>query len=364
MNFETLGPNTTNSYIFKGSETMPFLAPRGICVANGHLFVSDTGRNRVFIWKDLPTSEYKEPDVILGQSDITETGRNSGGVVTARSLHYPSGLWSDGTKLVVADAWNHRVLIWLSLPSENGQPADVVLGQPNFESNRPNVQGIGNDPSPKTLNWPYGVFSNGKSLWVADTGNRRILCYNEIPGTNFAPADRVIGKPDFKSRDYENNEPIWPYSVKVGPKGQMVVADTQFYRNLLWTNVGEAHSKQADIIIGQPDFNASGQNQFGLSPSQKSLNWTYDACFYKEGLLVNDTGNSRILWFENIPKNHDAQATAVIGKRDFTTGSENKETMYGTSSSLYWPFSIATENNRLFIADTGNHRLVITELLF
>jgi len=364
MNFETLGKHVTNSYVFKGSEEMPFLAPRGVFATKRNLFVSDTGRNRIFIWKDLPTTEYQEPNVILGQSDVSETGRNSGGEVTASTLHYPSGIWSNGKILMVADAWNHRVLLWYSLPTKNGQPADVVLGQPNFESNQPNVGGIGNNPSAQTLNWPYGIFSDGKSLWIADTGNRRILYYDEIPKANFAPADGVIGKPDFSTRDYENHQPIWPYSVKVNTKKQMVVADTQFYRNLFWNNLDKAFSKPADIIIGQTDFDACGQNQFGLFPSSKSLNWTYDACFYKNGLLVNDTGNSRILWFEKIPTKNNAEATVVIGKRDFKTGSENKETLMGTSSSLYWPFSITTQENKLIIADTGNHRMVITDLKF
>ncbi len=364
MNFETLGPHVNNSYVFKGSNRMPFLAPRGIFTADNHLFVSDTGRNRVFIWNSIPISEYQEPDVVLGQLEIEDTGRNSGGEVTASTLQYPSGIWSDGKILVVADAWNHRVLIWHSIPTENGQPADVVLGQPDFESNKTNVSGIGNDPTARTLNWPYGVFSDGTCLWIADTGNRRILYYNEIPKSNYSSAKKVIGKPNFMTRDYENNEPIWPYSVKVNSKNEMVVADTQFYRNLIWNNANEAFSKPANIIIGQTDFDACGQNQLGLFPSSKSLNWTYDACFYKDGLLVNDTGNSRILWFDKVPTNQNTEATAVIGKRDFKTGSENKETLNGSSSSLYWPFSITTDENKLIIADTGNHRVVITELKF
>ena len=312
----------------------------------------------------MPTAEFQEPDVILGQSDVSETSRNSGGEITASTLHYPSGVWSDGKLLIVGDAWNHRVLIWHSIPTESGQPADVVVGQPDFNSNQPNVIGIGNDPSAKTLNWPYGIFSDGNSLWIADTGNRRILFYNDIPKTNYVAADKVIGKANFETRDYENLEPIWPYSVKVNAKKQMVVADTQFYRNLIWNNVDEAFLKPADVIVGQVDFDACGQNQFGLFPSPKSLNWTYDACFYKDGLLVNDTGNSRILWFESIPENNNIEATAVIGKRDFKTGSENKETLQGTSSSLYWPFSLSTQGNKLIIADTGNHRVVITDLKF
>ena len=225
MNFETLGPNVANPYLFKGAKEMPFLAPRGVYTSNGCLFVSDTGRNRVFIWKEIPKEEYKDPDIILGQANVSDTGRNSGGEVTAQSLQYPSGIWRDGHKLVVADAWNHRVLIWHSMPTKNGQRADVVLGQPDFNSNQPNVLGIGANPTASSLHWPYGVFSDGEKLWIADTGNRRILFYENLPTENFSPADKVIGKPDFHTRDYENHEPIWPYSVKVNTKGQMVVAD-------------------------------------------------------------------------------------------------------------------------------------------
>lgn len=362
MKFETLGPHVKNPYLFKGSKDTPFLAPRGVVVANDHLLVSDTGRNRVFIWKRIPQNEYCEPDLVLGQSQLSDTGRNSGGKVSATTLHYPSGIWSDGTVLIIADAWNHRVMIWNTFPTQNAQPADIVLGQPNFRSNAPNVQGLGHEPAAHTLHWPYGVFSDGKSLWIADTGNRRILFYRNLPTSNYQAADEVIGKSSFTTRDFENTEPIWPYSVKVSAKGQMVVADTQFYRTLIWNNMEDAFSEPANTIVGQTDFNGSGQNQYGLFPTSRSLNWTYDACFHKNGLLVNDTGNSRILWFEEVPKGNNPEATAVIGKRDFNTGSENKETLMGTSSSLYWPFSITTYNERLFIADTGNHRIVITEL--
>jgi len=363
MNFETLGKQVTNSRIFKGSKQMPFLAPRGVFVAKNLLFVSDTGRNRVFIWKGIPTSEHQEPDIVLGQSDVSKTGRNSGGDVTANTLQYPSGIWSDGKILVVGDAWNHRVLIWHTIPTENGQAADVVLGQPDFASNQPNVTGIGNDPSAQTLNWPYGVFSDGERLWIADTGNRRILYYNAIPIENYAAADKVIGKPTFTTRDYNNDEPIWPYSVKINGKGQMAVADTQFYRVLVWNNNEDAFLKPADIIIGQDNFDACGQNQFRLAPEANTMNWTYDACFYKDGILINDTGNSRILKFDEIPTKNNPSANALIGREDFITSSEFKGNMHGTDSAIYWPFSIITQGDTLFIADTGNHRLVITELI-
>ncbi|MEM1337070.1 MAG: hypothetical protein AAF634_00200 [Bacteroidota bacterium] len=363
MDFSTLGPHVAHPYIFKGSSLKPFLAPRGVHVVNNMLFVSDTGQNRVFVWYELPTTLHRDPDIVLGQQSVGASGRNAGGAVSSQSLHYPSGIWSDGDRLVVADAWNHRVLIWHQLPRENGQAADVVLGQADFTSNQPNAKGIGTDPTAKTLHWPYGVFSDGKRLWIADTGNRRILFYETLPKRNYAPADKVIGKPNFTTRDYENHEPIWPYALRINTNGVLAVADTQFYRTLLWYNWEEAFRTPADVIIGQSDFDAAGQNQFGLFPDAHTLNWTYDLCFYKEGLLVNDTGNSRLLYFRSIPKENNTKADAVIGKRDFKTGSENKDTIVGTDSSLYWPFSICVQEQQLIVADTGNHRILITELV-
>ena len=44
------------------------------------------------------------------------------------------------------------------------------------------------------------------------------------------------------------------------------------------------------------------------------------------------------------------------------TSSEFKGNMHGTKSAIYWPFSITTEGDTLFVADTGNHRLVICDL--
>ena len=142
----------------------------------------------------------------------------------------------------------------------------------------------------------------------------------------------------------------------------MAIADTQFYRILVWNDKNDAFSRPANIIIGQENFNACGQNQFRLSPEANTLNWTYDACFYKEGILVNDTGNSRVLGFDSIPKTNNAPADWLIGRPDFQTSSEYKGNLTGTQSAIYWPFSITTQNNQLFIADTGNHRIIICDL--
>ncbi|MEO1260399.1 MAG: hypothetical protein AAFZ15_16500 [Bacteroidota bacterium] len=352
----------TKTRVFKGAEDSPLLAPRGVFLINNRLLVADTAQNRLFIWNELPASEFQKPDIVLGQTAKAKTGRNASGKVSASSLFYPSGIWSDGEKLIVADAWNHRVLIWWQMPGRDGQPADTVVGQPDFISNDPNVTGIGQPPSAQSLNWPYGVFSDGKQLWIADTGNRRVLYFKNIPTNNYTAADQVIGKPNFQERDYDHHDPIWPYSVKISASGAMAVTDTQYYRVLLWHDWKTAFHQKADVIIGQPSFESNGQNQFGWFPKANTLNWCYDTCFYKKGLWVADTGSSRILWFEELPKEHDTPADNLLGQDNFTTGSENKNTIWSTEGSLYWPFQICIEGSTMVAADTGNHRIVINHL--
>ncbi len=349
---------------FLGGLDNPLLAPRGVLLAGHKLIVADTGQNRVFIWNELPRRKHQEPDVVLGQQAKTDTGRNAGGTTNASTLLYPSGLWSDGKRLLVADAWNHRVLIWTTFPSKDGQPADIVIGQKDFTGNAPNLEGVGKLPTAQSLYWPYGLYSDGQQLWIADTGNRRILYYQQIPEHSFAAADGVIGKPNFTERDYDHLDPIWPYSVKVSPSGALAITDTQYYRVLLWQDWRNAFEQPADRIIGQAAFADNGQNQYGWSPQAHTLNWCYDSCFYKDSIWVADTGNSRVLWFPEWPAENNSPAAALLGQDNFHTGIENKNTIQSTESSLYWPFHLCIENQTMAIADTGNHRIIINQLRF
>ncbi|MEM9328622.1 MAG: hypothetical protein AAGA85_23350 [Bacteroidota bacterium] len=349
--------------IFRGDPESPFLAPRGVWLHNGILVVADTGQNRVFIWKQLPRSEVQSPDIVLGQESVQETGRNAGQAVGPDSLQYPSGVWTDGEKLIVADAWNHRVLIWHTFPSQNGTPADVVLGQKDFLGNEPNAEGVGAGCNERTLYWPYGVHCDGERLFIADTGNRRVMYYNSIPTSSFSAADGVIGKEDFVTRDYEPQQPIWPYSIRISERGALAITDTQFFRVLLWKDWRSAEAGASpDQIVGQPDLVANGQNQYGLSPGPNSLNWCYDSFFHKDGILVADTANSRIKWHDSLFSANNPAASDLLGQPNFTTGSENVANLECTSKTLYWPFSICSNAGRLAIADTGNHRVIINKI--
>lgn len=332
------------------------LAPRGVFLHKNILVVSDTGNNRVLVWKHWHVNAVSQPDLILGGQ---QAGMANKKTVSAASLQYPSGIWTNGEMLMVADAWNHRVLIWKSFPGNDAQPADVVIGQPDCYSNEPNVAGIGKAPSANSLYWPYGLYCDGKSVWISDTGNRRILFFESVPEKDFAPATAVIGQPDFTSRDYDSQQAVWPYSVKINNAGGMLVADTQYYRVLYWKHWSDALKTRPALIFGQPHLDSNGQNQFRLKPSAETLNWCYDACFIENGVAIADTGNSRILLWDDMPIVNAQPAVGLIGQKHFEVVGESSLSMkFNTTNEMYWPFAVNNHEDILVVADTGNHRIL------
>lgn len=163
-----------------------------VYMGGGKLVVADTRNNRVMIWNTIPTTDGANADLVLGQTGFTNCVASS--VVSASTLSIPTAVWTDGTKLVVADGNNSRVLIWNTFPTSNNQPADVVLGQANFFTSA--VQ----PTSASSLNNPWdGVFSDGTQLFVSDSGNNRTLIWNSFPTRNGQAADVVLGQPNFVS---------------------------------------------------------------------------------------------------------------------------------------------------------------------
>ena len=155
------------------------------------LAVADTANNRIMIWKSIPTTIGQPADIELGQPDFKTVLQGSQQVVDNKSLRSPQGVWIQNGKLFVADTQNHRVLIWNSIPTQNRQPADVVLGQANFNvAVQPDLTKATTDAHANTLLNPVSVSSDGMRLYVADLGNNRVLIWNSIPTTNQAAGRR------------------------------------------------------------------------------------------------------------------------------------------------------------------------------
>ena len=158
-------------------------------IGGGRLVVSDSDHHRILVYLTVPAAAGAVPDLVLGQADFTSCDSNRGGAVAADTLNYPTGIWTDGERLIVADGDNNRVLVWTTFPTENGQAADVVLGQPDFTSD---ASGVG----ASAFVFPYHLDANGNQLVVGDDGNYRFLVWNAIPTANGTPADVVLGQVD------------------------------------------------------------------------------------------------------------------------------------------------------------------------
>lgn len=114
----------------------------------------------------LSLLHFEDAYILLSGIDFNNTG---GSLL----FNHPMGIASDGTRLLLADTRNNRVLIWNTLPEGNVEP-DIVLGQENFTTN-------GQGTSLSQLNWPAGVATAEGKVIVVDTHNDRILIWNTFP---------------------------------------------------------------------------------------------------------------------------------------------------------------------------------------
>ena len=318
------------------------------------VFVCDRANNRVLIFNSIPATDNTAADVVIGQPDLTSNTANNGGV-SDKSLYIPNSIWTDGNKLLVADMYNNRVLIYNTIPTSNHAAADVVIGQPDMTSNTPNNGGV----SDRSMNGPDGVYSDGTRLFVAEYPNNRVLIYNTIPTSNHAAADVVIGQPDMTSNT-PNNGGVSAESLKapveVYTNGtKLFVADYGNHRVLIYNTIPTSNRAAADVVLGQPDMTSNERNNGGISG--KSLNNPVGV--YSDGtrLFVADYVNNRVLIYNTVPTSNYTTADVVIGQPDMTSNTINNGGV--SERSLNYPYSIYNDGTRLLIADRNNNRIAI-----
>jgi hypothetical protein len=278
-----------------------FAGGGGVSYAAGKLWATDRENERALLWSPSPTNTSGVNAArVIGQTTFS-TG---GGGLTAATFDGdegggPYGIWTNGTKVIVADPNNHRVLIWNDVAS-NGEAADVVLGQPNFTTNA-----VADPPTSRSLRWPRRVYVSGSRLYVGDNFNHRVLVWNSIPTTSYAPADFVIGQADFATRGPNANQ-----GSTVNPNG------------------------------------------FGSDGAGGIVAWN-------NSLFVSDTSNGRVMVFSPIPSASHPAATRVLG-------GNNLATSYGMSSPSPTthgrPYGLAVASGKLYVADWKFNRVVAFEL--
>jgi NHL repeat len=333
--------------------------PRGVCLhPDGSFWVADTGHHRVLGWRKVPTVDDTPADILVGQPAFGREGRNAKGPVTAATLNVPTGIVAFRGGLAVADPWNHRVLIWRQLPTGPECPADIILGQSVLDGALANR---GADaPTAATLHWPYGVAEVAGRLVVCDTGNRRVLVW-EDPQETGQPADLVLGQDSFTCRDENAGAAVssrsmrWPH-MAVGWQGGLAVADAGNNRVMVWTALPLAHGQPADAVLGQGAMQDCDLNRAAYYPSSMAMNMPYALAVLQGRLVVGDTANSRLLGFSETAMG--AHADRLTGQPDFAAKGDNRWGM-AERDSLCWPYGLSALGSTVAVADSGNNRVLI-----
>lgn len=386
----------------------------GIAYAADTLFVADANRigatplnHRVLLFSNLsstlpsPTTVpvqsrpcpicLGQASLVLGQPDFTTAIENV--AATPTGLRLPTAVASDGVHLVIADTNHNRVLIWNSIPTVNDQPADVVIGQPNFQTQSV----VGNTPTAASMRGPQGVWIQNGKLYVADTQNNRILIFNQIPTTNGAPADLVLGQPnlttfvqpDLTQQKIDATATNMLNPVSVTSDGvRLFVTDLGYNRVLIWNAIPTTSDAPANLVLGQPDMTGSiADNAYtGMAASSSSDTRNKETpvlCTVSNGtdpaghptypsycnstlsfprfalsdgrrLFVADGGNDRVLIYEQLPSQNGQAADVILGQ---IGGDVNQAS--DAADSMRTPMSLAWDGTNLYVSDTFNRRILV-----
>lgn len=218
---------------------LDFLFP-GNLTSDGHnLVLADTRNHRVLIWKRAPRGN-DPPDLVLGQNDFFG---NAPGTDLDR-MNWPVGVATDGTRLVVADCWNDRLLVWSKFPTSNGAPADFQIRAARGGES--------------LVRMPYSAWTDGQVLAVANRGSGALLVWHGFPQEDRAPDVVFSGSGDLGGPRYLASD-----------GRRLVVASYDSFRHspdhatFFWSSVPRSDSEKYDFFMQKPSW-------FGGLPNHRS----------------------------------------------------------------------------------------------
>ena len=262
--------------------------PVSVATDGTRLFVAEWGNNRVLIYNQIPTASGAAADLVIGQTNFTTSTAGTG----LNKLTRPNSVATDGTRVIISDTLNNRVLLFNRLPSQNGASADISLGQANCGSGQTQPASAG------TLCNPMSATSDGTRLIVTDMGNNRVLIYNSIPTQSGALPNVVLGQADFTGRNPGNTETSLNFPRHAYSDGtRLVISDSGNNRVLIYNQIPTQNGAAPNLVLGQADF-------FGLQEACAASNLTvpYHVVSDGETLFVSDSFNRRVLGYRPGPK--------------------------------------------------------------
>jgi uncharacterized protein (TIGR03437 family) len=370
--FSSTGPN-----VIEGRELQ---FPQGVAIDTSAsppiIYIADTGNNRVLGFQyNTQLTAGAVADLILGQPDRYTNLAGGPGTALSTGLKIPTGLAVDSTgNLYVADTGNNRVLRY---PKPFSQPAgyqfpDFILGQTSFSSTG-NSGGV----SPNTLSLYNGsflgrtglAFDSSGNLWVSDTGANRVLRYPAAvlkSGPNDPAADVAVGQVDLLSSTAQSARTsktglAKPTSVAFDSAGRMLISDSLARVLVYPANAGTnaAALRILGVATQQPGQPAPA------AVSEVSVGNVQSAIAAGSKVLVADSGNNRLLVFDSVDAwpaeatQFSPSATAVIGQSTFAGSKPNQGGGDASAGTLSGPVDIAFAGTELFVADSGNNRVLV-----
>jgi hypothetical protein len=245
-------------------------------------------------------------------------------------------------------------------PVDTGLAAPVLLFQPDYASMAPDLGGAVQRGGVDEV-YSLGVYEDpaaGRTkLFVNDRLNNRVLIFSDVPERSGVVPDVVVGQIDFTSGAVNAGQTgpnavglDDPTDVNVCGTGEMFVSDANNHRVLVWRHVPEVSGTPADFVLGQPDFTTA---TLGTGPATFAR--PYAAQCIDRRLFVIDHDNSRILIYDPIPTSGDTLPAYVIGQPDFTSSTPGCS---ATQLSIE-AYEIVHHDGRYYVADGGNHRVLV-----
>jgi uncharacterized protein (TIGR03437 family) len=367
----------------------------------GHLFVSDSYGGRIMVFTP-PFSNGMAASRLAGIVNPTPT------TPTNSTLYTPEGLVTINNGPAVVDAIGNRLLVFdaYSSPDWGLASGDTTLANPppkavavlgqgssltNFSTISVNAGNVQACVAPCTAGAEVATFyepaaaavSLNGDLFVADTGNNRVLVYPSA-GT-VAAATQVLGQSDFPynsansihGREFNFGSPSsgsYDAGIAVDSSSgtpHLYVSDPNNHRVLGFADARTVGpGVQAKIVIGEPDMSTAVCNFGGVANgSTEALprQPTNASLCYPTGLAVDpasgdlyvaDTDNGRVLRFPApfASANTSQQANLVLGQTGFTGISNPK----ASQSVMAAPYGLIFDPQRgLFVSDVAANRVLL-----
>lgn len=360
--------------------------------SSGQLFVADSWNNRVMIYDPYGYEDGEDAVDQIGQPTFMGTGENAQSV-GQNGFNFPSVTEFDTVhhRLFVADYQNERVLVY-NLNDDNelvDETADNVLGQSSFTSiDMGACPWVGGVPNQHSLCFGEGIFgglaydSVNDRLFVTDGASSRIMIFDTASITNGEDAVGMIGQDDWDNGDCNSGTGTSAATLCLAgnialdaEKHVLYAVDTNNNRVLQYTldadNLPDDLGLEANAVIGQPNMSQTDVNADAgeIVPNGLRVPNGITLDRVNHHLYVADTGNNRILGFsldeDNIPTQLENQeATTVLGQPDVYQDDCNNAELEGGAQYICFANGVTLDstNHRLYVADSGNHRVVMFNL--